>query len=271
MSTVTLTVRSTHATIDASGLPWHRFGEMSSDEMARAVVHVDHERVLLGDVVTIRGERSARLLFDCGRARVDGLGVGLASGEVIVDGDAGCRIGARMTGGSIHVRGNVGHDAGVSMRGGELRVDGNAGDRLGANASGTRQGMTGGEIVVRGDAGCNVAARARRGLVVVAGNAGADLARDMIAGTVVVFGRIDGRPGTGNKRGTIVATGSVDVPWTYRLACTFEPPFIRLLATYLTRRFGLDVDPRIASGPFRRYCGDAGTPGRGEILEWVRP
>lgn len=271
MSSVTLTVRANSATIDLRALALHRLGEMSGAEIAGVEVRADDERVPLGDVMTVGGERSTRIRLDCGNARLDGVGVGLAHGDVVVDGNTGSSTGAGMTGGHIHVLGDVGHDAGVSMQGGELRVDGNAGDRLGAGSPGARRGMTGGEIIVRGHAGSGIGTRARRGLIVVGGNAGADLARDIIAGTVVVLGRIDVRPGTGNRRGTIVAVGGIDVPSTYRLACTFEPLFIRFLATYLTRRFAFRIDPQLAFGAFHRYCGDAGLPGKGEILEWVRP
>jgi hypothetical protein len=41
------------------------------------------------------------------------------------------------------------------------------------------------------------------------------------------------------------------------------------MLTYLRRRYGLRVDERMVSGRYRRYCGDAGNPGRGEILEWT--
>ena len=141
-------------------------------------------------------------------------------------------------------------------------IDGDAGRRVAA-------GMTGGEIIVMGSAGADAATRARRGLVVVGGTAGAGAARSMTAGTLVVFGRTGARPGLGSKRGTIVALGGIDVPVTYWLACTFEPPHVRLLLTYLHRRYGLVVNERMVSGRYRRYCGDAGNPGRGEILEWA--
>ena len=55
-------------------------------------------------------------------ANVNGLGAGMAGGELIIDGDAGDRVGAGMTGGVVDVRGNVRHDAGAAMGGGVLRV-----------------------------------------------------------------------------------------------------------------------------------------------------
>ena len=134
---------------------------------------------------------------------------------------------------------------------------------------GVAAGMAGGELVIDGDGGRFVAQGMTGGLVVVGGDVGVDAARGMIAGTLVVFGRTGARPGRGSKRGSIVALGGIDVPVTYWYACTYEPPYVRLLLTYLRRRYGLKIDDRMIAGRYRRHCGDAGNPGRGEILEWV--
>src|SRR5205823_5770621 len=50
---------------------------------------------------------------------------------------------------------------------------------------------------------------------------------------------------------------------------TDQPPHVRLTLTYIQRQYGIAVDARLLNGRYRRFCGDAGTPGRGEILEWV--
>jgi formylmethanofuran dehydrogenase subunit C len=129
--------------------------------------------------------------------------------------------------------------------------------------------MSGGEIVVFGSAGASSAALLRRGLVAVAGRVGPLAGRGMIAGTVLVLGPVGGQPGLGSKRGSIVAAGGIDVPPTYRLACTYEPPHVRLLLTSLHRRFGFPAGASVRDGRYRRYCGDAGQPGKGEILVWT--
>ena len=154
-------------------------------------------------------------------------------------------------------------------------VKGQRSDRLrvvGAltNVHGIAAGMAGGELVIDGDGGRGVAQGMTGGLVVVGGDVGVDAARAMIAGTLVVFGRTGEQAGRGSKRGSIVALGGIEVPVTYWYACTYEPPHIRLLLMYLRRRYGLAVDDRMITGPYRRHCGDAGNPGRGEILEWVQ-
>ncbi len=270
MTGVILTLRaSLHGPVDASGLALDRFGECDANAIARLEVRAGRALVTLGDLFTIRGGRSTSVRFEGSLGDVHGLGAGLSTGELIIDGDCGDRVGAGMTGGRISVVGNVGDDAGMSLHGGTLRISGDAGDRLGAAGPGARRGMSGGEIIVGGSVGNEAGMRARRGLIVIGGSTGGNLARDIIAGTVVVFGRVGDGPGRGSKRGSLVAMGGVEVPPTYRLACTFRPTFVRLLMTYLERQFGLQVGDQIMQGRYRRYCGDAGLPGKGEILEWI--
>lgn len=252
--------------IEVDGLTADGLAALSSHDIAMLPVFAGSRRAHLGDFFDVRGERSARLRIDGDLRFVHGLGTGMASGELLVFGDVGSRLGAGMTGGWIDVRGDAGDDVGTTMRGGAVRVTGNAGDRVGAAAPGASKGMTGGEIVVNGSVGNGAAARVRRGLLVVGENAGAEAARAMIAGTLVVFGRTGVNPGRGSKRGSIVALGSIDVPSTYEYACTFQPTYIRLLLTYVRRRYGLAADDHAFDGSYKRYCGDAGDPGKGEIL-----
>jgi len=136
------------------------------------------------------------------------------------------------------------------------------------NVHGVAAGMAGGELLIDGDAGPGVAQAMTGGLVVAGGDVGADAARSMIGGTLVVVGRTG--PSPGSKRGSIVALGGIDVPVTYWHACTYEPPHVRLLLTYVRRRYGMTIDDKMINGRYRRHCGDAGSPGRGEILELVK-
>jgi formylmethanofuran dehydrogenase subunit C len=267
---VTLSLRSPVAeSLEVEGLTADRCEGLSEREIAALPVWAGAREAAIGDFFDVRGGGSSRVRIEGSLAKVDGLAAGNASGEVLIDGDAGARVAAGMIGGRVEVRGHVGHEAGVAMAGGVLRVHGGAGDRLGAAVPGGSKGMTGGEIVVTGSAGADAASRVRRGLIVVGGNVGADAGRAMIAGTLVVRGSVPGVPGRGNKRGSIVGLGPIAVPATYRYACTFEPPYVRFVLTYLVRHFGLEIDPRIVAGRYRRHCGDAGMPGKGEILEWT--
>jgi formylmethanofuran dehydrogenase subunit C len=267
---VTLSLRSApDRAVEVEGLTADHLAGLAEQEIAQLPVWVGTRMARLGDFFDVKGGRSARVRVEGSLGRIDGIAAGTAGGEIVIAGDAGRRVAAGMTLGHVEVLGNVGDDAGSAMAGGVLRVSGDAGDRLGAASPGASKGMSGGEIIIGGSAGSEIGARARRGLVAVSGDAGDYAARAMIAGTLIVFGRTGAQPGRGSKRGTIIAIGGITVPPTYRYACTYEPPHVRLTMTYLRRRYRLGIEDRIVGGRYRRYCGDAGAPGKGEILEWV--
>jgi formylmethanofuran dehydrogenase subunit C len=268
---ITLTLRaSLDAPVSMHAVQPQKLAGLSEQQISAIVVTTGRSQVALGDLFSVQGSHSSRLRIAGSTRLLEGLGSGMLDGELIIDGNAGTDVGAAMTGGTIHARGSVGDGAGVGMGGGVLRIDGDAGDRLGAGLPGASRGITGGEIIVSGSTGSETGARARRGLIVVAGNAGRDAGRAMIAGSIVVLGGCGEGPGRGNKRGSIVSCGAISIPATYRYACTFSPPHLRLTFRYLTRRYGLQIAASVLEGRYRRYCGDAGDPGKGEILELVR-
>ena len=237
--------------IEAEGLAADRLAVLAEHEIASLPVWLGRRAARLGDFFRISGGRSSVVRVEGDVSKVRGLAAGMAGGEMIVEG-------------------NVGDDVACGMAGGVLRVTGNAGDRLAAAAPGASKGMTGGEVIIAGSAGAEAAARTRRGLVVIGGEAGPRAGRAMIAGSIVVLGRMGADAGSLNKRGSIVAAGGiVAVPKSYRYACTYRPPHIRLTMVYLRRRYGMAIDERLVAGTYRRYCGDAGDPGKGEILEWA--
>jgi formylmethanofuran dehydrogenase subunit C len=267
---VTLTLRAPPpAPLDAGVVTPDRLATLKAREIAALPVWIGSRVASLGEFFDVTGERSASVHIVGDLARVDGMGAGMAGGTLVIHGDAGRGVAAQMRGGTAEVVGSVGDDAGAAMSGGSLHVRGDAGARLGGALPGAAKGMIGGEIVVVGSAGAEAAARARRGLVVVAGDVGERAARAMIAGTLVVLGRTAERPGRQNKRGSIVAVGEIVVPPTYQYACTYRPGFVRFMMTYLRRRYGLAIDERVVGGSYRCYRGDAGDPGKGEILQWV--
>jgi formylmethanofuran dehydrogenase subunit C len=248
---IVLTLRAhSSAQLDMAGVTPDRCADLSAREIAALPVWLGGVRASVGDLFDVRGERVPRIDIEGDLAHA-------------------CRVGAGMTSGLLHVHGNVGDDAGQAMSGGVLRVDGHAGDRAGAGTAGAAKGMSGGEIVVFGSIGGSAGALMRRGLVAAAGGAGAYAGRGMIAGTLLALGPVGDSPGSGSKRGSIVAAGGVTVPASYRFACVYEPPHVRLLLTSLRRRFGFPCDPGLLNGRFERYCGDAGDPGKGELLVWT--
>jgi formylmethanofuran dehydrogenase subunit C len=220
-------------------------------ELARRPVGLDGETsVPLGDLFEITGAPAGRITFQGDLGKADRLGAALKEGEVLVDG-------------------SLGDEAGIAMSGGSIDVRGNAGARTGGAESDGRRGMTGGELLVRGTAGVEAGMRMRRGLVVVAGDAAGHAGRGMIAGTVIVFGKAGPAPGRWSKRGSIVALGPVEIPPTYRYACTYQPDHLRLTLLRLRARHGLALDEQYLTGFYRRYSGDLAELGRGEILAWT--
>lgn len=248
---VTLTVRTAlDRPLEMEGVTPDRCASLSEREIAALPVRYGGRPGTLGDFFTVKGERAARLRIEGEAGRVDGIGAGMAGGELIALGD-------------------VGRDAGVGMAGGTIEIRGSAGDNAGGALPGASRGMTGGEIIIRGTAGVEAGAQMRRGLIVVAGDAGPAAGRGMIAGTAVVLGAAG--PGAGRfvKRGTIVALGALEPPATFRYACTYQPPHLRLLLGYLRAQYGLPVADRHVTGRYHRYSGDLAELGKGEILQWA--
>jgi formylmethanofuran dehydrogenase subunit C len=227
--------------------PW---AGAAAGELARRSVYLDGQgSVALGEVCDVKGEPAGRIQFEGDFSQVDRLAAGLTEGEVVVIGD-------------------LGRDAGVGMAGGSIEVTGNAGSGAGGAAPEARRGMTGGELVVHGSVGSEAGSRMRRGLVAVGGDAGADAGFGIIAGSVVILGGATGAVGLWSKRGSIVALGAVEIPITYRYACTYQPMHIQLTLRRLRARYSLPLEDRHVVGLYRRYSGDLADIGRGEILAW---
>ena len=223
---------------------------LGAAEVASRPALLGGKGVTMGELFEVKGKPAGRLRFEGDLGMADRIGAGLGEGEVVVDG-------------------NVGDATGIGMSGGVIDVHGNAGARTGGAADDARRGMTGGELVVRGSTGPEPGSRMRRGLLVVTGDVAEHPGPGMIAGTVLVFGSAGRAPGRWSKRGSIVALGRVEIPPTYRYACTYQPDHIRLTLLRLRARYGIVVDDRYISGRYRRYSGDLADLGRGEILAWT--
>ena len=246
---VTLTLRAPlDESIEADAIVPNAFATLGEAEIGALPVWAGRVRRAVADYFDVRGSRSTsvRIVGDVRRAH--GIATGMAAGDLVVDGDAGARVAAGMSGGRAEVFGSAGDEAGVAMSGGSLRIRRDAGDRVGAGLAGASRGMTGGEIVVGGSVGAHAGARMRRGLLFVGGDAGALAARAIIAGTVIVIGRVGPQPAFANKRGSLIVVGGVDVPATYRHACDYEPPHVRLALTYLDRHYDLSLGAGLAAG-----------------------
>jgi formylmethanofuran dehydrogenase subunit C len=254
--------------LETEGLTPDRLVTLSETAIAQLPVWSGRRAAQLGEFFEVRGSYASSVVVQGAGGHVHGIGEAMTGGTLTVEGDAGNLAGAGMSGGVLDVRGSIGDDGGAGMSGGVLEVVGSCGDRLGAARPGAPRGMTGGEIIVRGRAGNGVAASCRRGLLVVFGDVGTGAAHGMIAGSLFVFGRAGAGAGQFNKRGSLVSLGGLDVLATYRYACTYRPPHVRMTLLYLARRYGLAIDAHHVGGHYRRYCGDLPAPGKGEILVW---
>jgi formylmethanofuran dehydrogenase subunit C len=223
--------------------------QLSALKLAERPVYLAEEKISLGDLFEIQGTPAGRIRFEGDLTAAVRFGASLAEGEVTVDGD-------------------VGSQAGSGMSGGALVIQGNAGPRAGAALPGFKRGMSGGELIVRGSAGLEAGASMRRGLLAIGRRAGERTGLGMIAGTVIVFGAAGADTGLWSKRGSVVALSRITPPLTYRYACTYQPPHLRLQLERLKSRYGLPVQRRHLTGQYRRYSGDLAEMAKGEILEW---
>jgi formylmethanofuran dehydrogenase subunit C len=237
--TLTLQLRAEPpAPVDASVL--------TADVSARDVLRCGRERLQVGDLFTVTGSVGDGLILDGDLRRFDGIGRGLADGEVVVHGD-------------------VGDWAGADMSGGLLAIHGSAGNRLGAAAPGARTGMRGGEIVVTGDAGEEAGAGLRRGLVAIGGRAGPGAGLRMLAGTVIALGGFVAEAGMGNRRGSLVSGASLTPLPTYTFAARLRLPALGLQLRRV-RALGLPVADELLAARWSRWSGDGLELNRGEML-----
>src|SRR5690606_38098648 len=114
--------------LDASALPINHLGTLSQRDIDRLPLWFEcGEKIPLGDLFDVSGQASESIRITGDLSEIDGLGAGLRSGTLIIEGNVGRHLGARMEGGSITVTGDAGDDLGQEMAGGRIVVRGNAG------------------------------------------------------------------------------------------------------------------------------------------------
>lgn len=280
MTVVSLTARAERLRVDSEAFSPERM-EGGEREIARIRLRVGSRAVDLGELFAVRrasgpaagagahgGDGSPELRVQPGDLSLDGVGSEMASGRLVVEGDAGNRVGAGMRGGEIAVEGSCGDWAGAGMKGGLLRISGDAGFRPGGALAGDPRGMEGGTLLIGGSAGDELGAAMRRGLIAVGGDAGARAGFHAIAGTALVLGSVGEAPGLATKRGSLVVYGEAPILPTFRYACVYQPVFLRLYLRHLMERLGFAVPRRFLGGGYRRFAGDFSQLGKGEILVW---
>jgi formylmethanofuran dehydrogenase subunit C len=107
--TLTLTLRSApEARVWAPTLVPRRLQGLAASEVAALSVRCGRETLALGELFEVSGAADEQLVLSGDLHRVDGIGLGMDSGAVLVDGPCGHHVGARMVGGEIEVRGTAG-------------------------------------------------------------------------------------------------------------------------------------------------------------------
>lgn len=221
----------------------------------------------VGDCFAVSGGNAEHVVMRGASIRLDNVGQDMRSGRITVEGNCGNFAGLGMRGGTISVMGDAGTFAACEMRAGLLEIAGDVGDFAGAALPGSMQGMRGGYLVVHGNAGDRTGDRMRRGLILVAGNVGAFCGSRMLAGTIVIRGRPGATPGLALRRGTLLFGHEPgELPALFQDCGVHRLLFLRLLEKEL-EKLGAPFSRFLPLGPdVRRYCGDLGAGGTGEIL-----
>jgi formylmethanofuran dehydrogenase subunit C len=257
--------------LDLSEVLPERIAGASLDAIKRTRLLHGKRRVALGDLFEVDGAPGDTIAFRGATARLRRIGHGMTSGTILVAGHAGDELGAGMTGGDIRVHGNADDYVGSGMRGGIIAISGRTGDFTGGALPDSALGMRNGVICVGKNTGERTGDRMRRGLLVVNGDAGRYCGSNMIAGTIIVTGQTAVGVGVGMRRGSIVLLKEPsEIPATFNDCGSYSLAIVALLSRYL-RSVNRTAYSRLRSvRDVRRFAGDIGCDGQGELLIAVR-
>ena len=266
---------------DLTGITPDLLAGLGPGAVARRPIEADGRTAALAELFSLDGSAAdGRIECQGDFSLVSGIGAGMASGSLHVDGSVGRHAAGGMSGGTLVVEGHAGDWLAAAMTGGLVRVEGNVGHDLAAALPGAAVGMTGGIVVINGCAGTHAASRMRRGIVAIAGDCGAAPGFELRAGSLVVAGRLGDQPGLGMRRGSIIAAGPPPLPGPiFRRGARWCPPFLSLLSRRLAAagyrpktRGGAELpdaaagDGAWAVGPWVQWHGDVVAGSRGELF-----
>ena len=251
--------------IDLSGLAPAIAAGSSLADLEKLTVSGGLTPVCLADVFTLSGTPGDTITIAGGSDRLDGVGAGMTSGMLTIDGDVGNTAGQGMRGGRLEIHGSAGAYLGTGVRAGLIHISGSAGDYAGAVTAGHRFGMVGGTIVIDGNLGARAGDKMRRGLILVRGHTGELAGSRMIGGTIIAEGGFGATPGQLMRRGTLIG------PHAGRLLNTFaDCGFHELvILSVMSRAWQRDLGPlapKRFSHKVQRFAGDLATIGKGELL-----
>jgi len=250
---------------DLSGLVPHKLAGLDARDIAQIVVGKTRDHVNAGDLFEITGEAGDTITFIGTTAACDGLGSDLASGTIIVEGNAGAYAGRSMKSGRLDIRGSAGDFLAAGLTGGLVTVKGSAGDFVGAVLTGAKNGMAGGTVVVEGNIGERAGDRMRRGTIITRGKTGASAGSRMLGGTIWAEGGLGAAPGPLLRRGTLIAPSVERMTDTFADCGLHDLGIAAIMSNYFTETLG-PLAPKPLPKLVRRYAGDLATAGKGEIL-----
>jgi formylmethanofuran dehydrogenase subunit C len=238
---------------------------LSEAEVSALIVHHGNRKEALGEFFSVSGKMNGRLELEGDLSFVKLIGQGMADGEMFIEGNVSGHLGCGMSGGRIVLNGDAQDWVGEDMTGGSIMINGNAGHTVGSGVRGAEQGMLGGEIFVRGNCKNEAGGAMRRGLVAIGGNSGDFTGLNMLAGTVIVLGEMGIRTGSNMKRGSVISMNPARMIPSFSHSCTYQPIFLRFYLNYL-RDVGFEIDDAWLNGSYQRWCGDAISLNKGEVL-----
>jgi formylmethanofuran dehydrogenase subunit C len=252
--------------VDAAALRPQALAGLSREAILRVALPGWNQSFAVGELFSVSGDDAGRVVLDGVQGSLIRVGASLEGGELTVSGHAGDYAGEAMRGGTLVVDGHAGDYLGAGMRAGKIRVSGNAGAFAGSGRAGAMTGMSGGSIVISGSAGERAGDRMRRGLLLIEGGADRYCAARMIAGTIVALGQMASHAGYLMRRGTLMlADASVEPLPTFNDNGVHELLAIRLLLESFSE-YGPAFRRFARHQRFRRWLGDLGCGGQGEIL-----
>lgn len=238
--------------------------DKSPSDIASMLLNYGNSQCRVDEIFDVSGNDAQNICFKNSSEKLDYLGANMASGNMVIEGDAGAYLAYNLKKGEIFCHGNTLAYAACNMVSGLLTIHGNTGDFLGGASAGLRKGMHGGTVIIKGNAGDRVGDQMRRGLILIEGDAGDYCASRMIAGTICVLGNVGEYAGFNMKRGTLLLTKMPTLHATIQDCGAHTLPFLNLLfkslAQYKTKFSS------IQSLRVQRFVGDAACAGNGEIL-----
>lgn len=239
----------------------------SVDQIKKMKVYHGNKEKPLGELFEVSDDNSDTITVTGTVPNVKGIGKGMTTGSIVIEGDCGMHLGAQMKGGTITVKGTCADWAGAEMRGGEIFIQGDAGNCVGGAYRGSKSGMNKGLIVVKGSAGNEVGELMKKGIIVIEGNTGALTGCGMKGGTIFCYGHAGNRIGAFMERGSIVLYNEPQLLPTFTQNAVYNPTWLRVFLLDLQKtQYSIPIKKAHIEGLYTRYNGDISELGKGEIF-----